>query len=46
MGVSEKRQNFHFGVKYPFQLIKWHNRQLTQTFKKGWKFTSSDRPGK
>ncbi len=22
MGVSEKRQNFHFGVEYPFKLKK------------------------
>ncbi len=22
MGVSEKRQNFHFGVEYPFKYIK------------------------
>ncbi len=21
MGVSEKRQNFHFGVEYPFKVI-------------------------
>ncbi len=28
-------------------LIKWHNScLLTQTFKKGWMFGSSDRPGK
>ncbi len=43
MGVSEKRQNFHFGVEYPFKslwiwkCIPMHNRLIfTKRFSPAW----------
>ncbi len=38
MGVSEKRQNFHFGVEYPFKAeagkIEMQPQQFQQSFSK------------